>query len=377
MPKKQINIIAFDIPYPPDYGGVIDIYFKIKAFHESGTKIHLHCYEYCRKRTDELNKVCESVSYYKRQVSKTLLLNSKPYIVVSRTTEELIKNLQKNNFPIFFEGLHCCYYLDDHRIKDRFRVVRSHNIEHNYYNNLAKVEKDVFRKYYFRNEARKLKRFEKVLSSANAIAAISQNDFNYFSDKYKGVHLVSAFHPNEKVDIETGKGDFVLYHGSLEVGENNEAALFLVNNVFKNTDIPLIIAGNKPSEELKLAVKNSKNNIQLKNNISTTEIYELIRKAQINILPTFQATGIKLKLLAALFSGRHCIANSFMVNNTGLQSLCSVKNTADEMNNEAIRLFKTPFTKEDIQKREHLLNNSQFSNKKNISSLIEIIFPSN
>ncbi len=53
--------------------------------------------------------------------------------------------------------------------------------------------------------------------------------------------------------------------------------------------------------------------------------------AQINVLPTFQATGIKLKLLMALYTGRHCIVNQPMVDNTGLEELCSIQNTAEEM----------------------------------------------
>ncbi len=46
MPDKHLHIISFDIPYPPNYGGVIDVYFKIRTLHELGIKIHLHCFEY-------------------------------------------------------------------------------------------------------------------------------------------------------------------------------------------------------------------------------------------------------------------------------------------------------------------------------------------
>ena len=36
------------MPYPPDYGGVFDLYYKLKYLHERGVIIHLHCYEYGR-----------------------------------------------------------------------------------------------------------------------------------------------------------------------------------------------------------------------------------------------------------------------------------------------------------------------------------------
>ena len=180
-----------------------------------------------------------------------------------------------NQYPILFEGLHCCYYLNDARISHRTKIVRAHNIEHHYYQNLAKVERNIFRKYYFINEAIKLKKYENVLNNADGIAAISKNDSIYFSKKYKNVKLISAFHANNKVEIATGFGSYALYHGSLEVGENNEAALYLVNKVFNDIDIPLIIAGNKPSKELTQAVRESNGKIEIKDNICTEDIYKL------------------------------------------------------------------------------------------------------
>ena len=46
--NKHLHIVSFDVPYPPDYGGAIDVYYKLKALHEEGIKIYLHCFEYGR-----------------------------------------------------------------------------------------------------------------------------------------------------------------------------------------------------------------------------------------------------------------------------------------------------------------------------------------
>ena len=35
----------------------------------------------------------------------------------------------------------------------------------------------------------------------------------------------------------------------------------------------------------------------------------MIAKAQINILPSYTHTGIKIKLVNAIFNGRHCLVN--------------------------------------------------------------------
>lgn len=372
--KREVDIVAFDIPYPPNYGGVIDVYYKIKALRKEGIRVHLHCFEYGRKRSQELESLCENVYYYKRDVSKTNLFRRRPYIVVTRVSEELLKNLSGTNNPILFEGLHSCYYLDDNKLRNKRKIVRTHNIEHDYYMNLAKVEKDIFKRYYFSNEAQKLKRYEKILGEADGIAAISLHDKEYFSKKYKNVISVSAFHLNEKVDIGEGLGNFALYHGSLSVGENNEAGLFLINNVFNDIDVPMIIAGNKPSKELRHAAEKF-SNITLRTEITTADIYKLIREAQINILPTFQATGIKLKLLSALYTGRHCIVNMPMVEDTGLESLCVIRDHNDEMKKAVLDYFARPFTKKDIEKRKDLLDDSIYATNYNINQLIGMLFP--
>jgi glycosyltransferase involved in cell wall biosynthesis len=369
---KHLHIISFDVPYPPSYGGAIDVYFKIKAFFEAGIKIHLHCFEYGRNEQPLLHGLCESIKYYPRKTSKLLFFDPLPYIVVSRVSDELIANLLRDQYPILIEGLHDCYYLSDPRMEGRKIIVRTHNIEHFYYSGLAKVEHNIFKKYYFKKESKKLKKFEEVLLKASGVAAISENDTDYFSGKYENATYIPAFHPGEEVDIFEGKGDFVLYHGNLGVGENDEAARFLVTEVFNDIKIPFIIAGSNPSAELIKTVKSFRN-IELKANISTEEIYILIKEAQANILPTFQPTGIKLKLLAALYSGRYCIVNTPMVRNTGLEDLCVISDSPAEMKQAVKSLFQKDFTKIEIEKRVSILTKN-FSNKINIEKLIRLLF---
>lgn len=367
-----MHIVSFDVPYPPSYGGVIDVYFKAKALHDLGIKITLHCFEYQgRPKAPELAKIFDKVYYYPRKVSKGYLFSPKPYIVVTRTSEELVKNLLKDKDPILFEGLHCTFYLTDKRLKERFKIVRTHNIEHDYYENLGKVEKNMFKRVYFFSEAAKLRDYEKVLKQADLIAAISPNDAIDLGKRYKHVHNITAFHPNNAITTEQGKGKFALYHGSLDVSENNEAAMYLVEKVFANTELPLVIAGNKPSKELRDAVANHPN-IKLRNHVSTDKIMELIQTAHVNVLPTFQATGIKLKLLAALFNGRFCVVNTPMVANTGLEPFCTVADSASAMRKAVEQLLKKEYNGSDTALREEKLL-KDFSNAENAQKLAGLI----
>mgnify|MGYP001008265998 FL=1 len=59
--ERRLHIVSFDVPYPADYGGVIDVYYKIKALADRGVSIILHCYQYGRPEQQELEKLCEKV----------------------------------------------------------------------------------------------------------------------------------------------------------------------------------------------------------------------------------------------------------------------------------------------------------------------------
>ena len=100
MSEKHLHIIMHDVPYPADFGGVVDLFYKIKCLHQVGVKIQLHCFINERAEQAELKKYCVSVNYYKRKKLGGVSL-SLPFIVYSRRDKALLKNLTKDNQPIF------------------------------------------------------------------------------------------------------------------------------------------------------------------------------------------------------------------------------------------------------------------------------------
>ena len=370
--EMKINIVSFDIPYPPDYGGVIDIYYKIKALNNVGIKIYLHCFHYGRKRSFRLESICSSINYYRRYRNPLHYFSKQPFIVRTRTSKQLINNLLKNDSPILFEGLHSCFYLTDPRLKNRKKIVRTHNVEHKYYYNIAQVEQNWFKKKYFISENRKLRKFEKKIGYAEIIAPISESDTIYFSSMYSGVVHVPIFHGNETVNIKAGKGDYALYHGNLSVPENENAALYLVHKIFNDINVKLIIAGRNPSTRLLNSV-NKNSNVTIETNIQWADLLNLINNAQINILPTSQNTGMKLKLINALYNGRHCIVNSKMITDKILEECCIVADSAEEMKKAVLENANREMNKNNIVRRTKILENN-YSNKTNADNLISIVY---
>ena len=215
--ERYLNIIAFNIPWPPNYGGIIDVYYKIKALHQCGVKIILHCFEYERAHSPELEAICEKVFYYKRHTGLRTNITLLPYNVYSRKHPELIANLLKNDYPILFEGLHCCYYINDPRLHNRKKIYREANIEHDYYYHLAQAESHPIRKSFFRIEAWRFRHYQKTLKHADLIIAVSTTDADYLRRQFPGkpVEFMPCFHTNDQITVEPGSSGFILYHGKL------------------------------------------------------------------------------------------------------------------------------------------------------------------
>jgi hypothetical protein len=370
---RILHVISFNIPYPPDYGGVIDVYYKLKALHQAGVRIILHNFQYGREISEKLNEICDAVYYYQRKSSTDYFFRRTPYIVSTRDSQDLLQRLQKDNFPILFEGIHTSFFIPELEENKRKLIIRAHNIEHRYYSQLAKNEKKLWRKVFFYIESIKLSAYEKHIYSKNSIAAISQNDQDYFSETYGNSTLVNAFHPYRDVKIQTGSGSYILYHGNLSVPENIEAAIFLLKEIFPSIPYPCIIAGKHPDKSI-LKLAEGLNNVKILGSPGELLMQELISGAQVNILPAFQDSGMKLKLLAALFSGKHCLVNSMMVSDSGLDPLCEHAESVEDMISKTIELIATPFSEFEAEKRRSFLN-VHYNNSISAERLIQLIWP--
>ncbi len=371
--ENHLHIICLNVPYPVDYGGVFDLFYKLPALQKQGVKIHLHCFEYGRGEQPELHKYCESVDYYPRKNGLASFSIKYPYIVKSRSNKRLLETLSKDNYAILMEGVHCTYLLNDKRFTRRKYFVRLHNVEHIYYRHLYKNETSPLKKGYFLWESLLLKQYEKCIAKKAAFIPVTQKDAAIYKklgcDK---VSFLPLFLPGWKVNTEAGKGSFCLYHGDLSVAENEKAATWLLKHVFNDLTIPFVIAGKNPSAGLSRLVERKNTNCLIANP-DGNEMQDLITKAHINLIPSYNSTGIKIKLLNALFNGRFCIVNPVTVDGTGLEKACYIATVAQEFKTAIHELYDKTFDQEEIAIRHHLLD-TMFDNDSNAKKLVEQIW---
>lgn len=392
--RKQLTIVAFQNPWPADYGGAVDLFFKLKALKRAGVSVHLHTFQYDgRTPSPELESLVEKVWYYPRQRALKHLFSRKPFIVESRRNNLLLERLRglPPGSPILFEGLHTTLYLPDAGLSDKLKIVRTHNVEHEYYALLAKAGGSLPSRIFHIIESFRLKRYEKVLRNADVIMPISESDRDYFSSRFpdKDVRLLNCFFNDERT-FTPSEGDlsvddklfrdlgirtpFVLYHGNLSVAENSHAAEFLLREVVPRLrgKSQLVIAGKNPPRSLLNAAEGDANVVMIPS--PSGEVLDaLVRRAAVHEMITFQPTGIKLKLVNTLFRGNgHILANDSMLNDSRLVPLCVRANTPEQIAAETLRLLANPLSDSDVSNRGKLLSES-YSNDNSVKVLTELL----
>lgn len=351
--SDHLHIVCLDAPSPPSYGGAMDMYYKITALAALGKKIILHYFDYKKNRNAaSLNGYCVEVHAYQRKG----FINSfsLPYMISSRVNRSLINRLNKDRFPVLLEGLHCSGIIP--YLNDTSRVlVRMHNEESGYYESLARLEKNIFKKAYYSTEALLLNKYQERLDRNIKFACLSETDVTILEKEYgwTKLHFIPCFIPWQSVRSQAGRGDYCLYHGNMAVPENEAAATWLIRHVFSKTGIPFVVAGNAISKSLRAAALECKN-CRLVYDPPDDELNALIRDAQINVLPSKNTTGVKLKLLHALFEGRFCLSNEQGIRGSQVHSGVHLAQEAEQWVPLIQNLFEQDFTRRHAEERHYL-----------------------
>jgi len=374
MNPKRLHIVCFDIPYPATYGGAIDVYYRLRALHEAGVLITLHCtYKGALTHYPELENICAEVFYYPRTISPLALFSRLPLAVAGRPNSDILHNLLRDDAPILYEGLVSCGTIDAPELRNRKKYFRECNVEHDYYRALADASRSLRDKVYYRVEARRLRRFEQVLRHATGIFALAHQDEAHFRDAFPAIPTayIPCFHAQSSLTCADGLGSAILYHGNLCVEENRLAADYIIRHIAPALpDLPFIIAGRYQGDHWQTPAPE---NVRFVFSPDADTMQRLIREAQLHLLLTFQPTGLKLKLLNVLYEGRHVVCNPDMVCGTELAALCHVEPTDDALIRACRTLYSTPFTADDILKRQTVL--TTFDNSPLVRLLCDTIFP--
>lgn len=367
----RLHIVSFAIPYPADYGGVQDVFHKLRWLKKLGVKVHLHVWAYHgRLIQPELAELCEQISVYDRRINWKDMFMGLPYTIASRNPAELLANLKKDDAPILFESLHATRQIAHPDLASRKLIFRESNIEHDYYRHLATHETHLFKQLYFKEEARRLKRWEPQLKHAAVFCNVSEEDQRYFRTQFpQAIHeWIPSFTPYDNLKIGAGGGAFALYHGNLSIQENAVTAHMLARLWNSNHQLPpLVIAGKQPDKTLRLFASHR---VQILADPSDGQLDDLITTAGWHLMFTPQPTGIKLKFLNVLFQGGRIIANPHMVHGTGLSQAVSLLEDWSKLPDYMLKI-NPGLSNGEWENRQHLLR--PFFNKEKALRIVELV----
>ncbi|RZJ28406.1 MAG: glycosyltransferase [Flavobacterium sp.] len=355
MEDRRLHIISFDNPYPPVYGGVLDVFFKVRALHKIGFEIYLHCFvDSDRGADDELKKLVKEVHFYRRNKRKSALklLSPYPFAVHSRYSKDLVANLEKVKAPILFEGQHTTFVTTLHEFPNRKMVLRLHNLEANYYLGQSRSETNHIKKTAYFSEYLKYTFFQKDIAKFDAVLALSRFEFESAKQYNKNMFYIPVFHGNETVANLSEFGKYAFYHGDLRLADNRRAARFLIKAFKKIPDYNLLIAsGNDGGLTSLIADVPNVSFVSFENH---DELAKLLEDAHINVMLSFQESGTKLKLVNALYNSRFCVINKNMIDDHSVRELCTMAETEQDFVNAVNDLKDKPYA--DTSRRQKVLD---------------------
>ena len=316
MAEIDLHIVTFAVPYPPNYGGAIEVWNRLRALSNAGVRIGLHCFVYGQYLPqDILKEITKEVHYYPRSVWPVFFDKGQPFVISSRKNNLLLRRLQDDNIPVLFEGLQTTGWIED--LTKRKRFLRAHNVEHKYYHQLAQ-NSGGFRSLIFNRESQCLEEYETShAKDFDVVFSISTDDQQWFRTHGANAELLPPFHGFAQADIVAGKGEYLLYQGDLSIEINQRALLEVIRMIPESFPLSLVVAGRSGDQAFESKIA-SFANIRREANVSQDKMTELIRHAHIILVHSLHAEGMKMKLFPALFQGRFIAANRLSASNSVL-----------------------------------------------------------
>lgn len=369
--KKELQIISFNYPYPPSYGGLIDVYYKIKALSELGVTIHLHCFveNIPAVIDEEVASLVDDIFFYRKKRNPLLFLYKDPFSVKIRTSKILLQNVEKIDAPVLFEGLQTSGIAK--YLKHKSNFLRLHNNEEAYYKGLSQSEENFVKKIVYYFESYKYRFYQKSkFALFETVFCLSQKEYNEVNSNTGNASLIGIFHGNTHVKILEGRGEYFLFHGDLSISDNRKALYSVIEVFEKLPQYNLVVASDKATPKIKQNLSKHQN-IKLVPIENQDNLNLLLSHAQANILLSYQKSGTKVKLFNTLFNSRFTIINDNITDDPQLINLCTLINDKTELRDKIIEIATQDF-KMYSQKQIVLENN--YSDLNMAKRMADIIF---
>lgn len=328
----KVLFICNKSPYPAKEGGPIAMNMFIEGLIENGQSVKVlavnsekYSISHNEIPEDYRNKTnIESVFIDLRikiwGALKCFILNKSYHIqrFISQEFEDKITEiLKKENFDIIqMESLFVAPYLDKIRKLSRAKIVlRTHNVEHKIWEDIAKQTSNPLKKYYVQHLAKMLKKYElNRLAKFDGVISITPEDKNYFkshctdtpiADISFGIDTSEYKNLNSEIEFPS------LFHlGAMNWIPNKQGIDWFLKEIWAEIHLQyptlkLYLAGNAmPDDYFKI----NHSNIHVKGFVDDPKKY--ISSKAIMIVPLFSSSGVRIKIIEGMAASKAIISTS-------------------------------------------------------------------
>jgi glycosyltransferase involved in cell wall biosynthesis len=323
------------IPYPPKDGGAIATLNISLGLHSLGHEITLLGMNTSKHYTNldelpdtlkdniDIRDVKVDTEICHRAMLKNLFFSRLPYNAVRFFNEDfaqsLTKLLQEKEFDVIqLEGLYMSWYIKTIREHSKALIsLRAHNIEHEIWERTAAQERSLFKRFYFRELSRRIKRFKmSIMNSYDLLLPITKRDASKYFElgNTRPAFVVPAGYDVSHLNTQSNTVSFpdVFFIGTLDWFPNQEGVVWFLEKVWDNLvatnpGLRFHVAGrNAPLWLEKLLL--SKEGVVYHGEID--DAHTFIRDHAIMIAPLFSGSGMRVKVIEGMALGKTIVTTT-------------------------------------------------------------------
>ena len=310
----KILILSPEAVYPPNTGGRIVVYNKIKYLKELGHDvILLNVVDSDNELLLQKQKLAEmgikSYGFNRKKLRTVNIIKSLilPFSVASRTTYSIRKQCSKlvynNDIDFIFVEFPQMLLNVPSEIQCKI-ILFQHNIEYLTLKSVGMAEKSFVKKIIYYIDSYRLWMYETIQyrkRKFSAIGFVSTEDRTFFDKKLNYNKLPTFIMPiGAESHFNIGnRNNNVIIVGKMSYAPNVEGVLWFVNNIWNGVvsevpDAVLYIIGKDP---VKSICSLARENIVVTGTVETVEKY--YNMASVAVIPLFSGGGVKTKLIEA------------------------------------------------------------------------------
>jgi polysaccharide biosynthesis protein PslH len=318
-----------DFPFPPNYGGRLDMWRRIQLLHRMGISVDVVASikeAPNQEQEQEVRRWVHNLKLVKREMGATKLLSFQPFSVLTRSNLQNVP-LSESYSAVILETEHVAPILKNPGLRARMRILRLHNDEAHYYKELSASSRELWRKAFYRMEGIKFKFYSsRAMQWCDLLWFLSGFERQEYCVRHPA-SVPKAFLVPLHVERSTMKrhklrGNRVIFAGKLGFANNARGVEWYIDQVHPRlADIngyELMVAGNTEGESLDSLRRSIARhpNISLYENPSELQLY--YEMASVFVNPVFHGAGVKLKTIDAIRAGLPVVSTSIGIIGTPL-----------------------------------------------------------